>query len=228
MTWLFYQHQIWTEHYIHLFILNTHVLWSAVQHSHIFAFTHDFIPKGLLVSLRLFSRSMTSSQVTAASLNIKIQLVWNFLYSFTWRWRLVQRGRRHRIPAPAYRSVSHLIADYAGLNKQHFWYIGKLLHIICAHRLVLTDIDANGDLSGDDHSIGSNERAANNLPHDENSMDSDRGGALNLVSRLDRKANIKIIFIFFKYWLKKAAERRLYILSIIYSCYNWRFFPGVV
>lgn len=37
--------------------------------------------------------------------------------------------------------------------------------------------DANGDLSGDEQSISSGHQEVN----DENSMDSDRGGALNLV-----------------------------------------------
>lgn len=40
------------------------------------------------------------------------------------------------------------------------------------------DADANGDISGDDQSINSD----HNEPNDENSMDSERGGALNLVS----------------------------------------------
>jgi hypothetical protein len=42
------------------------------------------------------------------------------------------------------------------------------------------DGDVNGDISGDDQSITSERQGEHN---DENSMDSDRGGALNLVSR---------------------------------------------
>lgn len=42
----------------------------------------------------------------------------------------------------------------------------------------LTDADLNGDISGDDQSITSD----HNDQNDDNSMDSDRGGALNLVS----------------------------------------------
>lgn len=53
----------------------------------------------------------------------------------------------------------------------------------------------NGDLSGDDRSISSDHPLDNN---DENSMDSDRGGALNLVrliSLLFAVPNIKFIEI---------------------------------
>lgn len=42
----------------------------------------------------------------------------------------------------------------------------------------LADADANGDVSGDEQSVSSGHQEVN----DENSMDSDRGGALNLVS----------------------------------------------
>lgn len=45
-------------------------------------------------------------------------------------------------------------------------------------RAFVSDADANGDISGDDQSINSDHHEAN----DENSMDSERGGALNLVS----------------------------------------------
>lgn len=41
-----------------------------------------------------------------------------------------------------------------------------------------SDPDLNGDISGDDQSITSD----HNDQNDDNSMDSDRGGALNLVS----------------------------------------------
>ena len=44
---------------------------------------------------------------------------------------------------------------------------------------MVLDGDVNGDLSGDDQSIASERQGEQN---DENSMDSDRGGALNLVS----------------------------------------------
>lgn len=43
---------------------------------------------------------------------------------------------------------------------------------------LIADADANGDISGDDQSIASDHHLDHN---DENSMDSDRDGALNLV-----------------------------------------------
>lgn len=46
--------------------------------------------------------------------------------------------------------------------------------------IVIFFADANGDLSGDEQSISSGHQEVN----DENSMDSDRGGALNLVRRV--------------------------------------------
>lgn len=45
--------------------------------------------------------------------------------------------------------------------------------------IVVADCDANGDISGDDQSIASEHPAD---PNDPDSMDSDKGGALNLVS----------------------------------------------
>lgn len=44
----------------------------------------------------------------------------------------------------------------------------------------ITDGDVNGDVSGDEQSISSDHPADR---QDEDSMDSDRGGALNLVRR---------------------------------------------
>lgn len=52
-------------------------------------------------------------------------------------------------------------------------------------KVFFADADANGDISGDDQSINSDHHEAN----DENSMDSERGGALNLVS------SVKFMFI---------------------------------
>lgn len=51
-----------------------------------------------------------------------------------------------------------------------------------------TDADINGDISGDDQSVTSD----HNDQNDDNSMDSDRGGALNLVSH---KRNVLFSFL---------------------------------
>lgn len=50
------------------------------------------------------------------------------------------------------------------------------------------DGDINGDISGDDQSINSERPSGEH--NDENSMDSDRGGALNLVSNFDKTINL--------------------------------------
>jgi hypothetical protein len=57
-----------------------------------------------------------------------------------------------------------------GYSNAHTWLIIAMF----------SDGDVNGDISGDDQSITSERQGEHN---DENSMDSDRGGALNLVSR---------------------------------------------
>lgn len=53
---------------------------------------------------------------------------------------------------------------------------------------MLSDGDINGDISGDDQSIVSERPSGEH--NDENSMDSDRGGALNLVSNFDKTINL--------------------------------------
>lgn len=65
------------------------------------------------------------------------------------------------------------------------------LYNIATHFLFLSffarlDDDINGDLSGDEHSMASDNGV--DLHHDGDSMDSDRGGALNLV-------NIKFVLL---------------------------------
>lgn len=46
--------------------------------------------------------------------------------------------------------------------------------------ILVADCDANGDISGDDQSITSDHPVD---PNDPDSMDSDKGGALNLVRK---------------------------------------------
>lgn len=55
--------------------------------------------------------------------------------------------------------------------------------------MLFPDGDVNGDISGDDQSIISDHPSGGH--NDENSMDSDRGGALNLVSNFDKTINPK-------------------------------------